>query len=63
VRFALAATNATSVHFHGSSQFDYRICGRIIPFAMPYENDRPVFICRDMRVSLEQRWDRLKRYR
>ena len=33
------------------------------PFAMPYENGRPIFICRNSRLSLEKLWDRLKRYR
>jgi hypothetical protein len=32
-------------------------------FAMPYENGRPIFICRNSRLSLTQLWDRLKRYR
>jgi len=30
---------------------------------MLYENNRPIFICRDLRVSLEQMWGRLKGYR
>jgi hypothetical protein len=33
------------------------------PFAMPYENGRPIFICRNSRLSLTKLWDRLKRYR
>lgn len=33
------------------------------PFAMPYENGRPIFICRNSRLSLAKLWDRLKRYR
>ena len=33
------------------------------PFAMPYENGRPIFICRNLRPSLTSLWDRLKRYR
>ncbi|UFX42591.1 glycosyltransferase family 39 protein [Bradyrhizobium sp. 41S5] len=32
-------------------------------FAMPYENNRPIFICRGLRVPLTQIWDKLKRYR
>lgn len=32
-------------------------------FAMPYENNRPIFICRGIRVPLTQIWDRLRRYR
>src|ERR1700742_243553 len=33
------------------------------PFAMPYENGRPIFICRNSRLPLAKLWDRLKRYR
>ena len=32
-------------------------------FAMPYENNRPIFICRGIRVPLTEVWDRFKRYR
>lgn len=32
-------------------------------YAMPYENNRAIFICRGNRVPLAQIWDRLKRYR
>jgi hypothetical protein len=30
---------------------------------MPDENGRPIFICRNSRLSLAKLWDRLKRYR
>jgi 4-amino-4-deoxy-L-arabinose transferase-like glycosyltransferase len=33
------------------------------PYTMPYENDRPIFICRNLRQPLDRIWDRLKRYR
>ena len=33
------------------------------PYAMPYENDRAIFICRDLRMPLDRLWGRLKRYR
>ena len=33
------------------------------PFAMPYENGRPIFICRGLRTPLDKLWARLKRYR
>ena len=46
------------------------ICGAIemvgmtnTPYAMPYENNRALFICRDLRMPLEELWPRLKRYR
>ena len=32
-------------------------------YAMPYENNRAIFLCRDLRVPLSQLWDRLKRFR
>jgi hypothetical protein len=59
-----------SIHIGGDPERWRRACGSIEivdktsdPFAMPYENDRPIFICRDMRVSFDRLWDRLKRYR
>jgi len=33
------------------------------PYVMPYENDRPIFICRDLRIPLGKLWSRLKRFR
>lgn len=33
------------------------------PYVMPYENDRPIFICRDLRMPLAALWNRLKRFR
>jgi hypothetical protein len=33
------------------------------PYVMPYENDRPIFICRDLRMPLGSLWSRLKRFR
>jgi hypothetical protein len=32
------------------------------PYAMPYENNRPIFICRGSRHTLADIWPRLKRY-
>ena len=58
------------IHVGGDPERWRRGCGSIeivdktdSPFAMPYENGRPVFICRNSRLSLEKLWDRLKRYR
>ena len=31
-------------------------------FTMPYENNRPIFICRGLRVPLTEAWPRFKRY-
>jgi len=33
------------------------------PYVMPYENERPIFICRDLRMPLAKLWSRLKRFR
>ena len=33
------------------------------PFVMPYENDRKISVCRDLRRPLSEMWGRLKRYR
>ena len=33
-----------------------------VPYAMPYENGRPIFICRGLRRPLSEIWSRLKRY-
>lgn len=32
-------------------------------YAMPYENNRPIFICRDPKIPLDALWNRLKRFR
>jgi hypothetical protein len=38
------------------------IAGRFgAPYVMPYENDRPIFICRGLRVPLQAAWDHFKR--
>ena len=33
-----------------------------VPYTMPYENARPIFICRGLRRNLSEIWSRLKRY-
>jgi hypothetical protein len=59
-----------NIHVGGDAERWRRICESIEivdrtdnPFAMPYENDRPIFICRGLRVSLSRLWNGLKRYR
>jgi 4-amino-4-deoxy-L-arabinose transferase-like glycosyltransferase len=61
---------AVTIHVGGDAERWRRACGSLEivdrtanAFAMPYENDRPIFICRDMRVPLANIWDRLKRFR
>jgi hypothetical protein len=58
------------IHVGGDPERWRRGCGSLeivdktdSPFAMPYENGRPIFICRNSRLSLTKLWDRLKRYR
>lgn len=33
------------------------------PYVMPYENDRPIFLCRGLLVPLPQLWTKLRRFR
>jgi hypothetical protein len=61
---------AVTIHVGGDPERWRRVCGSLEivdrtanAFAMPYENDRPIFVCRDMRMSLANIWDRLKRFR
>jgi 4-amino-4-deoxy-L-arabinose transferase-like glycosyltransferase len=61
---------ALTIHVGGDPDRWRRACGSIeiadktdSPFAMPYENGRAIFICRDTRVPLTELWDRLKRFR
>jgi hypothetical protein len=56
--------------FGGNAESWRRICGSIEDmggfgnaYTMPYENDRPIFICRDLRMPLDRLWNRLKRSR
>ncbi|SDS39831.1 ArnT family glycosyltransferase [Bradyrhizobium canariense] len=58
------------IHVGGDAERWRRICGSIEdagsfgnPYAMPYENDRAIFICRDTRAPLDRLWNRLKRFR
>ena len=58
------------IHVGGDPERWKKICGSVEdagrfgnPYTMPYENDRPIFICRDLRQPLDRIWDRLKRYR
>jgi hypothetical protein len=58
------------IHIGGHPERWRRVCGSVEivdktdnSLAMPYENNRPIFVRREMRVSPEQMWGRLKRYR
>jgi hypothetical protein len=58
------------IHVGGDPERWRRACGSIEeqgtfgnPYAMPYEHDRAIFICRGLKQPLDRIWDRLKRYR
>ena len=58
------------IHVGGDIERWRRICGSVEaagsfgnPYAMPYENNRAIFICRDLRMPIERLWPRLKRFR
>lgn len=59
-----------AIHIGGDPDRWRRICGSVDvvdktsdPYAMPYENNRSIFICRDLRIPVARLWDRLKRFR
>jgi hypothetical protein len=33
-----------------------------VPYAMPYERDRPIMVCRGLRVTLPRVWSRFERF-
>jgi 4-amino-4-deoxy-L-arabinose transferase-like glycosyltransferase len=58
------------IHIGGDIERWRSICGSIEPagttsnpYAMPYENNRPIFVCRDLKMPLQRLWGRLKRFR
>jgi Dolichyl-phosphate-mannose-protein mannosyltransferase len=60
---------STIIHVNGDPNRWRRGCDSVevvgkfgVPYAMPYENERPIFICRGLRRNLSEIWDRLKRY-
>jgi 4-amino-4-deoxy-L-arabinose transferase-like glycosyltransferase len=60
---------STIIHVNGDPNRWRRGCDSVevvgkfgVPYAMPYENARPIFICRGLRRNLSEIWDRLKRY-
>jgi hypothetical protein len=57
------------IHVNGDVERWRRLCGTIEiagtfggSYVMPYENNRPIFICRQPRRTLAEIWPRLKRY-
>jgi 4-amino-4-deoxy-L-arabinose transferase-like glycosyltransferase len=60
---------STIIHINGDPNRWRRGCDSVeivgkfgVPYAMPYENARPIFICRGLRRNLSQIWSRLKKY-
>ncbi|WP_404710605.1 glycosyltransferase family 39 protein [Sphingomonas sp. MMS24-J13] len=57
------------IHINGNPD-DWRSrCGSVtlagrfgVPLAMPFERDRPIFVCRDLKGGLAAAWPGLKRY-
>jgi hypothetical protein len=60
---------STIIHVNGDPNRWRRGCDSVevvgqfgVPYAMPYENARPIFVCRGLRHNLSEIWGRLKRY-
>jgi hypothetical protein len=61
---------AVIIHVNGEVRQWRRFCQQLdvagtfgAPYAMPYENDRPILLCHGLRANLTKTWDRFKRYR
>jgi hypothetical protein len=61
---------AVIIHVNGDPRLWRRYCQRLevagtfgAPYAMPYENERPIMVCHGLRANLSQTWERFKRYR
>lgn len=57
------------LHINGSVRSWRRFCENLevigtfgAPYAMPYENGRPILLCHRLRANLTQTWDRFKRF-
>jgi Dolichyl-phosphate-mannose-protein mannosyltransferase len=57
------------IHINGNPEFWQRFCRTVEsagnfgePYAMPYENGRPIFVCRGLRFNLVKAWPHFKRY-
>lgn len=59
-----------AIHIGGDPDRWRRLCGMVDivdrtddPDAMPYENNRAIFLCRDLQIPVAQLWASLKRFR
>ena len=57
------------IHVNGDPDRWRRLCDSVevvgefgVAYAMPYETNRPIFLCRGLRMPLGTFWERLKRY-
>jgi hypothetical protein len=57
------------IHINGDPDFWRHLCQTVevagtfgVPYAMPYENGRPIFICRGLRFNLIKAWPHFRRY-
>jgi hypothetical protein len=57
-----------TIHINGDPERWRRNCAKLdivasfgAPYVMPYENDRPIFVCRGLRVGLTDAWPVFKR--
>jgi len=57
------------LHVNGNPDLWRSLCGSVevvgtfgVPYAMPYETGRPIFLCRGLKPDLAALWPRLKRY-
>jgi 4-amino-4-deoxy-L-arabinose transferase-like glycosyltransferase len=66
---ARGADEKVIIHVNGDPARWRRACESIeiagnfgAPYVMPYENERPIFLCRGLHRPLSEVWERLKRY-
>jgi hypothetical protein len=57
------------IHINGDPSLWRHFCRTVkivgtfgVPYAMPYENGRPIFVCRGLRFNLVKAWPHFKRY-
>jgi hypothetical protein len=58
------------IHINGDERLWRRYCQQLelagtfgAPYAMPYENGQPIWLCHGLKANLSATWDRFKRYR
>jgi Dolichyl-phosphate-mannose-protein mannosyltransferase len=59
----------TAIIVGGDREDNEAVCSTLVevgrvrnPYAMPYENDKPVFLCRGLKTSLRDLWPRVKHF-